>query len=558
MASPRLVATIELQDNLTARLEKAARSLDRFAQKVSRTSKLLADSLSPDLDRPARKWEQFAHRVRTQFAQLTEGLRWAFVKAGTSFLLVGSTAVTAGVRAIAKFLDLKTAVLGVVQALVYANAEIARLARALGTLKVEMPGETQEKKTGWFSEIFESFEKMLDDPGAQTWLKRIGLDPASIDRAEGSVYSRLKKFGGGLDEELAGLSAIWGFGQGLFKKFGDASGLFKSAGKALGGEEAVVAAGSAFTRQGAMGGVRTLRQFGKVGKAAPWLAAGVAAIEVAFAKPGERSRTAFDKLGNLAGGIVGAKMGAGIGAALGSFVPIIGTGIGAGLGALIGGIVGSLAGERFATVFRQKGLGAAIVEVMNFLGELLIKCTEWIGQALGWVLNAVVQGIAWLAGAIWGSLEQVLASITEWWQRPDKWQWLGQAILDAIVNGFWAAVNKLKEWGGKIWDWIKGTAGDAVDAFNSGRSTAKGTDSVTVPVHHRGGIAEEGMAVLKRKEMVLDPALSDFIRGSAARSAGQGRDSAPVTVQIGSLAGTVHVREEADLQRIAKELVREL
>lgn len=306
---------------------------------------------------------------------------------------------------------------------------------------------------------------------------------------------------------------------------------------------------------------RMIRQFGPVGnvlgKALPIAGLVSAGLEVAFAKPSQRVQVAAEVGGGLLGGLLGAKAGVAMGAAIGSIFPGVGTAIGGALGGLLGGIIGTGAGRRFVEAFREDGL----------VGVLSVA-VEGAGNIAGTIINGLASGIAKLSGIVVGAFTALWEDIQEWWSKPDKWQ----RLLD-VVGGFFEdfgkkLVNKFREWGSGIaswWDGLKQRTGQsfaegAAAGYNYGGVYPNAWEgkAIEAPAHH-GGVdsAPGGVAILKKGETVLDPNLSAFIRNSAkAYTSAQG--GGPTVINIGSLIGTAHIREEADVQKVARALAQEL
>lgn len=252
-----------------------------------------------------------------------------------------------------------------------------------------------------------------------------------------------------------------------------------------------------------------------------------------------------------AGGVVGGVAGG-----------VVGFLLGGPFGAAIGAAIGIAIGEAFVRLWEGGFIQKAVAAIPGLVNQLV----NWLMQGLGYLVGMALNLLGWLVGAIFGAIAapfiEIANFITRLFTDPmglirDLWDGILGIIktiggwFSSLWEGFASAASKF----GKFFSWgFDATAGGSIQQIEE--SAAK----MHAKQYHGGGLVDdEGWAILKRKEMVLDPNLSSFIRDSASQARGRGQSgSGQVVVQIGSLANTLEVREEADVHKVATALTAEL
>ncbi|ASS74075.1 hypothetical protein CIG75_03130 [Tumebacillus algifaecis] len=229
-------------------------------------------------------------------------------------------------------------------------------------------------------------------------------------------------------------------------------------------------------------------------------------------------------------------------------------------------------------------VGQLPAAIWNWMQALWTNMTTWLGQlwtdAGIWLSNLATSFSTWFETAVtnavqWvqelpGRIASFIQSIPERVEAfiagvGETFLKLGATIIDSIASGITSALQKVT--GVVSWAIEKASAGfdfvvsSVSKGYSDGKSGKSATTGGVAKQYHGGGLVdEEGWAILKRKEMVLDENLSSFIRTSASQATGTAPAGAgtEVNVQIGALANTLNVREEADIQQIASSLSAEL
>ncbi|TCP57978.1 hypothetical protein EV586_102426 [Tumebacillus sp. BK434] len=208
----------------------------------------------------------------------------------------------------------------------------------------------------------------------------------------------------------------------------------------------------------------------------------------------------------------------------------------------------------------QSTVGGGFNRMMAQSNTQLSGMSGMFGTNFNTASNTAVASVAPLPGKIGGMLNTIPGLV-----NTSGMSSIGVGIVGSISAGMLTALSGLPP----IAQLLLGNAANGLQQSSS-KAPVHSSDEQEVMnrrkyyayQYHGGGLVEnEGWAILKRKEMVLDENLSSFIRTSAATSTGQGvsgNSSGPVNIQIGALANTLQVREEADIHNIAAALSNEL
>ena len=258
--------------------------------------------------------------------------------------------------------------------------------------------------------------------------------------------------------------------------------------------------------QGASRFSGVLKVLGRVG--AP-LAVLSTAADVALAPKGEKGWALAEGIGNLGGGWAGAAAGGTIGTA-------IFPGVGTIIGGIIGGVVGAFAGGGAVNAFH----GA----ISNASGQMGNAATQALDASRS--LNSL-QASADAASSHLNNLNpkiniNMIASHT-----------VGEGITYAIPSHSTTPAPKIQTISSHI-------IGGHVPQFHGG-----------------GDVDQEGFAILKRKEMVLDEDLAQTVRNLANISIGRNpssKSSKIIKVRIDSIIKSAQIKENVDVDKLLTQI----
>lgn len=215
------------------------------------------------------------------------------------------------------------------------------------------------------------------------------------------------------------------------------------------------------------------------------------ALDIAYAPEDQRGQAIGGTIGSTAGWLLGAKGGALAGAALGSVVPGIGTAVGAGVGGLVGGVAGSMlggsAGQHIGGLNWDNEV-AYVTQKFNDIGarwdDLQVRQQAGADATKArlaqnndeWYQNTVTcfDGVRQFASGCWDTMTQMIA------EKNQQWSSDFASAKDAAGQ----ALNGLGQWAQGVWDAISSGADSLASsigsAFDNAASWAKNAwDGVT-------------------------------------------------------------------------------
>lgn len=316
------------------------------------------------------------------------------------------------------------------------------------------------------------------------------------------------------------------------------------------------------------------------------------ALDIAMAPEGQTGAAVGGTIGSTAGWLVGAKAGAAAGAGIGSLFGGIGAVPGAAIGGLVGGVAGSLGGGALGQ--RLGGLVDWDNEVQyasqsfdRISAQFAAKNQEWVDAYANSCVQMQAKGQEWET-----SIRQNLDGFANYMNLKTEEAktfavgcWDTIAVTAAEKNQQWAdsfadaknragqSLEELKTWAGSIWDSLTQGASEAASSISTKLSGAweavKGAGpsfsfdvgsiidhNATGSTHFAGGWTEVnelgGEAIwLPNGSWIYPHATTERLLQKQLERVGSG--GAP---QVTISGNTFAVREEADINRIAYELLK--
>ena len=315
------------------------------------------------------------------------------------------------------------------------------------------------------------------------------------------------------------------------------------------------------------------------------------ALDIAMAPEGQTGAVVGGTVGSTAGWLVGAKAGAAAGAGIGSLFGGIGAVPGAAIGGLVGGIAGSFGGGALGQAIGgldwDNEVQYASQSFDRISAQFAAKNQEWVDayanscaqmQAKGqeWE-NSIHQNLDGFANYMNLKTEEAETFAVGCWDTiattaTEKNQQWANSFADA-KNRAGQSLEELKTWAGSIWDSLTQGASEAASSISTKLSGAweamKGAGpsfsfdvgsifdhNATGSTHFAGGWTEVnelgGEAIwLPNGSWIYPHATTERMLQKQLERVGSG--GAP---QVTISGNTFAVREEADINRIAYELLR--
>lgn len=315
------------------------------------------------------------------------------------------------------------------------------------------------------------------------------------------------------------------------------------------------------------------------------------ALDIAMAPEGQTGTAIGGTVGSTAGWLVGAKAGAAAGAGIGSLFGGVGAVPGAAIGGLVGGVAGSLGGgalgQRLGGLDWDNEVQYASQSFDRISAQFAAKNQEWVDayanscaqmQAKGqeWE-DSIHQNLDGFANYMNLKTEEAKTFAVGCWDTiaataAEKNQQWADSFADA-KNRAGQSLEELKTWAGGIWDSLMQGASEAASSISAKLSGAweamKGAGlsfsfdagsifdhNATGSTHFAGGWTEVnergGEAIwLPNGSWIYPHATTERLLQKQLERVGSG--SAP---QVTISGNTFAVREEADINRIAYELLK--
>lgn len=315
------------------------------------------------------------------------------------------------------------------------------------------------------------------------------------------------------------------------------------------------------------------------------------ALDIAMAPEGQTGAAVGGTVGSTAGWLVGAKAGAAAGAGIGSLFGGIGAVPGAAIGGLVGGVAGSFGGgvlgQRLGCLDWDNEVQYASQSFDRISAQFAAKNQEWVDAYANSCAQMQAKGQEWET-----SIRQNLDGFANYMNLKTEEAktfavgcWDTIAVTAAEKNQQWAdsfaeaknragqSLEELKTWAGSIWDSLTQGASEAASSISTKLSGAwdamKGAGpsfsfdvgsifdhNATGSTHFAGGWTEVnergGEAIwLPNGSWIYPHATTERMLQKQLERVGSG--GAP---QVTISGNTFAVREEADINRIAYELLK--
>lgn len=315
------------------------------------------------------------------------------------------------------------------------------------------------------------------------------------------------------------------------------------------------------------------------------------ALDIAMAPEGQTGAAVGGTVGSTAGWLVGAKAGAAAGAGIGSLFGGIGAVPGAAIGGLVGGVAGSFGGgvlgQRLGGLDWDNEVQYASQSFDRISAQFAAKNQEWVDAYANSCAQMQAKGQEWET-----SIRQNLDGFANYMNLKTEEAktfavgcWDTIAVTAAEKNQQWAdsfaeaknragqSLEELKTWAGSIWDSLTQGASEAASSISTKLSGAwdamKGAGpsfsfdvgsifdhNATGSTHFAGGWTEVnergGEAIwLPNGSWIYPHATTERMLQKQLERVGSG--GAP---QVTISGNTFAVREEADINRIAYELLK--
>ena len=316
------------------------------------------------------------------------------------------------------------------------------------------------------------------------------------------------------------------------------------------------------------------------------------ALDIAMVPEGQTGAAVGGTVGSTAGWLVGAKAGAAAGAGIGSLFGGVGAVPGAAIGGLVGGVAGSLGGgalgQRLGSLVDWDNEVTYASELLDRIAEKFHATTQGISDAyVDSCRSREAKDQEWDANvrAILDAFPSYIGGQMEAAQNFAVGCWDTIAVTAAEKNQQWAdsfadaknragqSLEELKTWAGSIWDSLTQGASEAASSISTKLSGAwdamKGAGpsfsfdvgsifdhNATGSTHFAGGWTEVnelgGEAIwLPNGSWIYPHATTERMLQKQLERVGSG--GAP---QVTISGNTFAVREEADINRIAYELLK--
>lgn len=315
------------------------------------------------------------------------------------------------------------------------------------------------------------------------------------------------------------------------------------------------------------------------------------ALDIAMAPEGQTGTAIGGTVGSTAGWLVGAKAGAAAGAGIGSLFGGVGAVPGAAIGGLVGGVAGSFGGgvlgQRMGGLDWDNEVQYASQSFDRISAQFAAKNQEWVDAYANFCVQMQAKGQEWET-----SIRQNLDGFANYMNLKTEEAktfavgcWDTIAVTAAEKNQQWAdsfadaknragqSLEELKTWAGSIWDSLTQGASEAASSISTKLSGAweamKGAGpsfsfdvgsiidhNATGSTHFAGGWTEVnelgGEAIwLPNGSWIYPHATTERLLQKQLERVGSG--GAP---QVTISGNTFAVREEADINRIAYELLK--